>query len=156
MGASFLFPVNLISDQHRRRINSSISLVSTAQNGSGGAYKVSAKSSNGAVSIAFPQAPLNSTQQIDAQTSNGALSVQAHDTFEGEFRLQTSNGFPSLQRDAARMQDPAGLSRGRCVTYTAGRGAIAGSASWGNPEPDRVYGGGARLKTSNGSVTLVL
>lgn len=138
-----------------RKLTSSVSLLSTAQGNSGGVFKVSAKSSNGPVSVSFPQAPLDSVQHIEAQSANGNVALQLHKTFEGEFGLQTSNAVPSVER-VTRVQDPAGFGRQREIGYEQDRrGTVTGKATWGEAIASRVMGS-VKVKTSNGDVKLVL
>ena len=133
---------------------SSVSLLSASQGGSGGQFKVFAKSRNGDVSLNFPQAPLDSVQQIDAQTSNGRMTLQMHPTFEGEFKVETSNAQPSVV-DNARVPDPAGIGRQRNVQQQRGRKAtLSGSAVWGEPAPGKTMGS-VYAKSTNGDVRIL-
>lgn len=137
------------------KLASSISLLSTSQGNSGGTFKVSAKSTNGAVSLTFPHSPLDSIQHVDAQSTNGNVALQMHTAFEGDFRLQTSNAAPAVEPNT-RAQDPAGVGRQRNVGYQQDRkGSVSGSAMWGEAVAGKAMGS-VKVKTSNGDVKLVL
>ena len=129
--------------------------MSTAQGASGGLFQVTAKTSNGAVALAFKEAPLDAVQHVDAQSSNGDVSVQMPAAFEGAFRLSQSFRTPVVDRDNA-VRDPAGVGRPRNVGFAQDRrGTVTGRATWGEPAPGKTLGN-VNIKTSNGNTKIVL
>ena len=89
-----------------------MSLLSTSQGSTGGSFKVTAKSSNDDLELVTLTAPLDSALTLDAQTSNAAATVSLHQTFEGAFRLHTSNADIKVAA-SEQVVDPAGAGRAR-------------------------------------------
>jgi hypothetical protein len=130
-------------------------MLSMTQGGTGGLFSISAKSSNSDVSLSFPEAPVDSVQRIDAQTSNSRITVQMPTTFEGDFRLQTSNAAPSVETNN-HAHNPAGVGRQRNVGYQQDkRGTtISGNAVWGEPAPGKAMGY-FHAKSSNKDIRVI-
>ena len=137
----------MINGTLHRGIKSHVSLLSETQGNTGGTFRVSAKSSNDALDISFPLAPVDSVLSLDAQTSNAPVTVNLHRTFEGEFRLQSTNAEPVV-RNAEGVEDPTSTRRSRNVSWSRDRrGSVAGKVSW-EPQTWRKLGD-VNVKTSN-------
>lgn len=147
---------NILVNQYSRGITSAISLSSATRERTSGTYNISARTSNGPITMSFPQSPLNATQYIDARTSNAPLFVKLHNAFEGEFRLRTSNGPSNVQRHQQAC-DPSGAGRMRIVELAhGGMGAVAGNATWGIPAAGSLPLGRAIFETSNSPAQLIV
>ncbi|KAM5544944.1 hypothetical protein V8D89_001055 [Ganoderma adspersum] len=111
-------------------IQSNISLVSTSQNATGGDFSVTASTTNGPLTIAFQDAPVNSVLNASLQTCNAPARVAMHSTFEGRYEL---HGFAFLRPSVRVMhvQDPSGRRRRRdLATTSTGMGVVRGYVRW--------------------------
>lgn len=113
-------------------------------------FKVSTITTNARLDVAFLEAPLYSTLNHQATTSNAPAEVTMDPTFEGQFSLVSSSYFTPVinQRN---VEDPYGKDRHRVVTRRTFRGLISGDVSWGG---DAKGDGKVSVMTSNGRVTL--
>ncbi|EKM52029.1 uncharacterized protein PHACADRAFT_187392 [Phanerochaete carnosa HHB-10118-sp] len=137
------------------QVTSTISLLSTSQDSTGGVFEVKARTSNGGIALSFPEAPLDSVQHVEAQSSIGDATVQMHKTFEGTFSLSQSFPAPVIQYDN-RASDPAGTGRERNVGYQRdGSGAFVGRTTWGQPARGKGMGN-VNVQTSIGNTKLIL
>ncbi|KAI1788343.1 hypothetical protein LXA43DRAFT_1025928 [Ganoderma leucocontextum] len=133
-------------------IQSNISLISTAPNAIGGAFNVTASTTNGPLTVAFQDAPANSVLNASLQTCNGPARVAMHSTFEGRYEL---HGF-AFSRPSFRVlpaQDPTGRRRRRDMATThTGMGVVCGYVRW---QPSLAGGNGqaregyVRVRTTN-------
>lgn len=113
-----------------RPIKSNISLISTAPDSTGGAFNVTAGTTNGPLTVAFQDAPANSTLNASLQTCNAPARVAMHSTFEGHYEL---HGFVFLRPSVRVMpaQDPTGRGRRRdTATTSTGMGMVRGYVRW--------------------------
>ena len=132
-----------------------MSLLSTSQGSTGGSFKVTAKSSNDDLELVTLTAPLDSALTLDAQTSNAAATVSLHQTFEGAFRLHTSNADIKVAA-SEQVVDPAGAGRARNVSWTRDKEGptVHGQVAW---EPqERRQAGSVTVKSSNDEVSLFI
>ncbi|KAH9974104.1 hypothetical protein BGW80DRAFT_1170927 [Lactifluus volemus] len=111
---------------------SDLSLFSTFENQTGGAFCVKTHTSNSPLEINFKHQPPDSHLKLDAHTSNSPARVHLQPAFEGPFKLKTSI-FPSIVAPDLDAKDPAGLGRKRVVnvkTIGHGAGVVQGDAAW--------------------------
>ena len=138
-----------------RHIDAKVSLLpnSTLRGGNGGPYHVATTTSNGAIELAFTDAPPDYALTASARTSNGHVEVTTHETFEGSFDLSTTNArAPTLI--VRELRDPAGRGRTRGhVVRSTGRTAVHGNVWWGEENRER---GSVSVSTSNGRVQLTV
>jgi hypothetical protein len=64
----------------------------------GGIFRVAGTTSNGPLTIAVPESPVDSALALTARTSNAAAEVTLHDAYQGKFLVKTSNFTPELKR----------------------------------------------------------
>ncbi|KAJ7496621.1 hypothetical protein FB451DRAFT_1208265 [Mycena latifolia] len=137
-------------------INSVINLDTTS--GTGGDFKVTAKTSNGRVDMRVASAPLDSVLTFDARTSNSAAAATLPTAYEGSWAVATSNAAVAVHRMENNERDPAckgdadckGRTR-RMETRIASKGQAAGNVYWDKKNANR---GSATLRTSNAPVTI--
>ncbi|PIL33806.1 hypothetical protein GSI_04431 [Ganoderma sinense ZZ0214-1] len=120
-------------------IQSNISLISTAPNATGGAFNVTANTTNGPLTVVFQDAPVNSLLNASLQTCNAPARVAMHSTFEGRYELHGFAFFsPSVRVLPA--QDPTGRRRRRdLATTSSGMGVVRGYVRW---QPTSAGGNG--------------
>ncbi|THH00171.1 hypothetical protein EW026_g2301 [Hermanssonia centrifuga] len=136
-------------------ITSNITLVSTTEDGTGGAFKVNTKTSNGPLVIGYPSAPIDSHLDFEARSSNSPVRATLHETYEGDFFLRSSAWFPTSVEHDDSIEDPAGKDRKRQVDiHKVSRGVIEGSVKWVPSEEKQA--GTVRISTSNSPVQLTL
>lgn len=127
----------------------------SSASGQGGAFDVSASSSNSHLELKFPESPVDSNLDLDASTSNGRASVNLNPAYEGSFVLRTSSFSSIVLDDTRKVEDPSGKDRTRVVVVNErSRGSVAGSVRW-DQNPQKHYGK-VSVKTSNGPVYLAL
>lgn len=124
--------------------------LSTLSN-TGGAFEVSARTSNSPISLRYADAPLDSFLASSAVTSNSDACVKMHRTFEGSFELTTSNSSSSLKVRRGD-EDPAGRGRQRVVAQHRTGNVTSGTVSWGPGV--RGPRGSTSVRSSNGRVSL--
>ncbi|KAG9309784.1 hypothetical protein JVU11DRAFT_10158 [Chiua virens] len=128
-------------------ITSSASLITDS--GTDGNFVVSARTSNGAISLQYDDAPLRVRLRSDARTSNAPASVVMHPAFEGTYEVSTSNSRPVV-RDT-RPVDPSGAGRRRVVRQTVtSRNEMSGVVHWTGGETR----GASMVHTSNARASL--
>ncbi|KAF9471939.1 hypothetical protein BDN70DRAFT_887570 [Pholiota conissans] len=98
-------------------------------------FSISATTTNSPVDISFLTAPLDSSLQVKAVTTNSPAIVNAHPTYQGGFFLD--NEGPELHENRGAVVDPSGEGRERRFEYTAVRqDLVAGKVFWGeSPRP---------------------
>ena len=107
-----------------------------------------------------PSAPLSHVLDLTARTANGALSVTLPRTYEGAFRIATTNAQPVVSpREGA--SDPAGRGRERRVGWgqAGSRNAFAGTVVWegGQDAEDVAHGtGNVEAVTTNAGAQLLI
>ncbi|KAG1878801.1 hypothetical protein F4604DRAFT_2000051 [Suillus subluteus] len=131
------------------KIDANVDLVT--HSGQGGIFDVETRTSNGPVTLAYTDMPVNSILRSEARSSNAAMSVKLYSTFEGSFDVETSNAAAVLKE--LPVEDPSGQGRRREVTQRRERYRLRGSAYWGE---SKEIEGHATVKTSNGRVDLVI
>ena len=148
-------PHALCTAPSHRHIDAKVSLLPSFPwpGGNGGPYHVATTTSNGAIELAFTDAPPDYALTASARTSNGHVEVTTHETFEGSFDLSTTNArAPTLI--VRELRDPAGRGRTRGhVVRSTGRTAVHGNVWWGEENRER---GSVSVSTSNGRVQLTV
>ncbi|KAI0944062.1 hypothetical protein AcV7_001982 [Taiwanofungus camphoratus] len=112
-------------------IVSNVDLVSTAPSSTGGAFAVSAKTSNSYLGIDFPEAALEAHLTVDARTTNAPATVSLNRAYEGAFDLRSSNVDPVLEFNGYA-EDPSGQGRKRAMFLERSDRYIAGYVAWGS------------------------
>ncbi|KAH9935115.1 uncharacterized protein BXZ73DRAFT_76826 [Epithele typhae] len=135
------------------QIDGGLSLLSNASSGTGGAFSVNARTSNGPLALTVHEMPVDARLGAIAHTSNSRARASLPPAFEGTFALRSS----AFSRPVVRqtdVEDPAGRGRRRVLHQTvARRGETKGTVVWeGNAEEK----GSFVLETSNGPVELTL
>ncbi|KAH8993594.1 hypothetical protein EDB86DRAFT_3103177 [Lactarius hatsudake] len=116
-----------------------LSLISTFENGTSGAFTVVTRTSNSPLEVNFSDHAPDGLLKLDAHTSNSPVEVRLHPSFEGTFKLQTSV-FPATVSPDLEVVDPAGRDRKRSVNVsTIGRYSriIHGDVAW-KPEDEAL------------------
>ncbi|KAG9227349.1 hypothetical protein CCMSSC00406_0004112 [Pleurotus cornucopiae] len=114
-------------------IRSFISLLRDKECSSGGIYSIKTTTSNAALGVDFPTAPVNSTLSLDSKTSNAPATVSLHPTYEGRFDLLSSLFTPVLEKSSA--DDPSGRGRERTIESHSSRGVLSGRVQWAATRP---------------------
>ncbi|KAG2153221.1 hypothetical protein DEU56DRAFT_773780 [Suillus clintonianus] len=131
------------------KIDASVDLIT--HSGHGGIFDVETRTSNGPVTLEYTDVPVDSILRSETRSSNAAMSVKLHSTFQGSFDVDTSNAAAMLKE--LPVEDPSGQGRRRKVTQRRERYRLRGSAYWGE---SKEIEGHATIKTSNGRVELVI
>ena len=132
-----------------------MTLVSTAEDHTGGSFQVTTRTSNSPLGVTFLDAPVNSHLEYEGHASNSPARAEAHPTFEGEFFARTSTWFPVTVNAREDVEDPSGKGRKRSVEVAKiSRGTAEGTVKW-LPTEDRKLGSFV-LTTSNSPVHLTL
>ncbi|KAF8959956.1 hypothetical protein BDZ97DRAFT_1761105 [Flammula alnicola] len=92
-------------------LHAEVSLFSSSKEG--GSFHVSGTTTNSPVYLGFPEAPVDSTLRVEAETKNSPASVFLHPTFEGSFSLESTVFQPEVQEHG--VVDPTGKGRIRRV-----------------------------------------
>ncbi|KIM36769.1 hypothetical protein M413DRAFT_13744 [Hebeloma cylindrosporum] len=122
----------------------------------GGAFNVTATTSNGPLGVGFPASPVDSKLILSAKTSNSPLAVSLNPAYEGSFNLRTSSWFKAEANVDKEVVDPSGKDRKRNVVIKdVGRGSLSGSVNW-EGEEGREIEGSVDLSTSNFHVRVEL
>ncbi|KAJ7142471.1 hypothetical protein C8R44DRAFT_658197 [Mycena epipterygia] len=129
-------------------INSTINLESESDTS---AFDLTARTSHGPVKLDVVAAPVDSTVNLRATTSIGALAVKLPPTYEGSFTATTSLASLSVNFDET-LEDPTGAGRKRKVDYNQKRGSRAsGSVGWSEEGKTR---GEVNVRTSLAPIVL--
>ncbi|KAI6027112.1 hypothetical protein EDC04DRAFT_172069 [Pisolithus marmoratus] len=123
----------------------------SAPSNTGGAFEISARTSNSPISLRYADAPLDSVLASRVITSNSDACVKMHNTFEGSFELTTSNSSSSV-RVRRGDEDPTGRGRQRVVAQHRTGNVTSGTVSWGPGV--RYPRGSTSVRSSNGRVSL--
>lgn len=137
-------------------VSAQISLISTLQDGTGGAYKVNTKTTYAALRVAFATAPFNSVLQLEGSTSDAQVSLDLHHSFEGDVYLSTGSA-TAPQVEERAVVDPAGRGRRRAIQFIpsqAGQGSWEGNVRWGSDVQRPL--GSVEVSTSRSLVHLLL
>ncbi|KAJ4477196.1 hypothetical protein J3R30DRAFT_3483166 [Lentinula aciculospora] len=133
-------------------IEASVSL-SEETTSSDGTFRVGAHNANGAVEIAFPAAPINSTVLLNAKTAAAPIHVQMHNTFEGAFTVHSAP-FDKKIIVTDEGPDPEGKDRKRNLIFDViNRRFSKGKVFWGDEQSDRARGS-VGLDTVSGQISL--
>lgn len=136
-------------------IGSNLTLLSAADDHTGGKFKVNARTSNSPLEVSYFSAPVDSVLNFEGHTSNSPARVVAHKTFEGSFFLRSSTWFPVTVDHDDTVEDPAGKGRQRSVQVNkVSRGVTEGTVAWLPTEEKEV--GSIVLTSSNSPVHLAL
>ncbi|OCH93531.1 hypothetical protein OBBRIDRAFT_749519 [Obba rivulosa] len=120
-------------------IDSTVELISTSADGTGGAFMIHAVTINQPLSISTRSAPVDHVLNLTAQTNFAKASVVLHPTWEGAFHLETTPLFNTPTVEArADVPDPAGRGRMRSVEFEdVGGGVVGGRVEWVSREESR-------------------
>ncbi|KAF8627774.1 hypothetical protein AX17_006139 [Amanita inopinata Kibby_2008] len=116
----------------------------------GGDFNVIATTSNSPLRLTFPFAPLDSKLTLHAKTRNSPLQVSLHPTYEGGFKVSSTNFRPSVVVKPG-IDDPAGEGRERDVRISDQRNQVSGSVSWSGEGKQR---GNVDVATTNSPAVL--
>jgi hypothetical protein len=121
----------------------------------GGIFDVAAVTTNGVIKLDVPQLPFNPHLQLQSRTTNGAVGVTVHPTYEGRLMLRTTNYIPHIEVDYD-VKDPSGrgLQREYHIDRVV-RGAVDASLWWGEEKDHREFGH-INLDTTNSPIALHL
>ncbi|OCH93506.1 hypothetical protein OBBRIDRAFT_790220 [Obba rivulosa] len=137
------------------RVDAVTELISTTSSGTNGIFKIDARTSNSPVDVSTKSAPIDHVLYFIARTSNAPASASLHSTWEGAFRIQTSQWHTPTVDAATEVPDPKGQERSRDVVVRSVRkGVVEGSAAWTPMEEHRL--GEVEISTSNAPVKLRL
>ncbi|OCH93507.1 hypothetical protein OBBRIDRAFT_790223 [Obba rivulosa] len=136
------------------RVDAVTELISTTSSGTNGIFKIDARTSNSPLDVSTKSAPVDHVLYFTARTSNAPASASLHSTWEGAFRIQTSQHTPTVDPDT-EVPDPKGKERRRDVVVRSVRkGVVEGSAAWTPKEEHRL--GEVKIRTSNAPLKLRL
>ncbi|KAJ8592473.1 hypothetical protein M405DRAFT_812664 [Rhizopogon salebrosus TDB-379] len=147
-------PTALIMTIINTPVDSRVSL--TTALGSGGKFRVDAKTVNAPLSLSYGyvDSPLDSQLNCEASTLNAPATVHLHSAFEGSFTIGSSIIGPSLEQH--RVEDPAGEGRERLITTSRGTGRIQGSVRWVGVEHSESGLGSVQVSTALSPARLIL
>jgi len=132
-------------------LSADLSLVSTFENSTSGAFTVVTRTTNSPLDINFSDHAPDGLLKLDAHTSNSPAQVHLHPSFEGTLKLRTSIFAPTVSPDL-EVEDPAGRGRTRSVNVsTIGRHSriVHGDVEW-KPEDEALKPDGkVEVSTSN-------
>lgn len=145
---SILLIILLIRPRTYRAIQSTINLESESDNA---AFDLTASTSHGRMQVDVVAAPVDSTLNLHATTSIGALAVKLPATYEGSFTAATSFSSLSVKFDET-LEDPTGAGRKRWWEYERKRGGRAsGLVGWSK---EGIARGEVSVRTSLAPVML--
>ena len=128
-------------------ISARTNLFSSAPAGTGGSFALTLANTNGALDLAVPVQPPDSTLVLTGATTGAPVDARLPTAFEGAFVLDAPGGGVAQAVVDTTARDPAGHGRARAVTrYEASPRHVAGEVSWGAP------GAGARGSVQLSSV----
>ncbi|KAI0082704.1 hypothetical protein K474DRAFT_1702696 [Panus rudis PR-1116 ss-1] len=134
-------------------IKSNVSLISTADDATGGEYVVTAITANGPLDLSFPLSPVDSKLNLNGRTSNSPVRAQLHAAYEGAFSLHGSPWMHPTVEVRRDVEDPAGRGRSRGVLMrTVARGIVEGKVEWKSQFDQEL--GKVLLSTSNAGIHL--
>ncbi|KAI9432953.1 hypothetical protein H4582DRAFT_2082786 [Lactarius indigo] len=132
-------PTNVRIRTSNSILSADLSLISTFENSTSGAFTVATHTSNSPLDVNFSDHAPDGLLQFDAHTSNSPVKVRLHPSFEGTFKLRTSIFAATVSPDL-EVVDPAGRDRKRSVNVsTIGRYSrvIHGDVAW-KPEDEAL------------------
>lgn len=142
-------------------IDASLALVSATHTSrtphfdTGGKFKITATTALSSLNIVFLRAPVDSVLILDAYTSLSAATVELPETYEGKFKVTTTQwNTPDLVVDNM-VVDPKGEGRRRAINVERGIGSFMGTVLWANAGRN-VERGVIKIGTTWGPVTLRL
>jgi hypothetical protein len=103
----------------------------------GGAFNVSAQTTNAPLLLSFSDSPPDHTLHLRVSTTKNSADVHLHRTFEGAFSAHTSSDEVSIT--PAIVEDPKGHGRTRRIDILESdpqRQSVGGRVSWGEPEAE--------------------
>jgi hypothetical protein len=148
----------MISFSPHSVLSADLSLFSTFENKTSGAFAVDMHTSNSPLKVDFLDQAPDSLLKLDAHTSNSPASVRLHPSFEGIFKLKTSI-FTAIVSPDADVEDPAGRGRKRSVnvrTVGHGAGIVHGDVAWVPENPNLAPAGKVEASTRNSPLHLSL
>jgi hypothetical protein len=107
---------------------------------------------NGQLDVSFPDAPSSpfSILELTGKTTNSAVDVKLHPTYEGSISLKTSSYFSAglLQRQGT--PDPSGQGRHRTVDIRKVVKSVFEAGVWWGDDPNKDEGKGkVEVSTTN-------
>ncbi|KAF8320797.1 hypothetical protein DL93DRAFT_2073514 [Clavulina sp. PMI_390] len=139
------------------RVESSLSLATVDEDdkkypGKEGDFDVEVKTSNSPVDLRVPVAPIGHKLRLSSRTSNSRSVAKIFRSFEGAFRLHTSNAPFTVHKDVTSDHDPAGKGRKPTLQVNIQKRDASGKFYWGDEE---VHSSSeVEITTSNGPVDL--
>lgn len=135
------------------RVNSTISLASTAAEGVGGNFFVSAYSIEGPLALNVTAAPPDSVLTLRASAQGAAVDVSLPAAFEGNFAADTVKSLAGACISVGNSEDPAGRNRHRSINYVRAPGgnSLYGTAVWDQRQEQR---GLVQLQSSFGGANI--
>ncbi|KAH9171093.1 hypothetical protein EDB89DRAFT_1194704 [Lactarius sanguifluus] len=132
-------PTNVKIRTSNSVLSADLSLISTFENSTSGAFTVVTRTSNSPLEVNFSDHAPDGLLKLDAHTSNSPVEVRLHPSFEGTFKLRTSVFSATVSPDL-EVVDPAGRDRKRSVNVsTIGRFSriVHGDVAW-KPEDEAL------------------
>jgi len=132
-------PTNVKIRTRNSILSADLSLFSTFENSTSGAFTVVTRTSNSPLDVNFSEHAPDGLLKLDAQTSNSPAQVRLHPSFEGTLKLRTSIFTATVSPDL-EVEDPAGRGRTRSVDVsTVGRYSkvVNGDVEW-KPEDEAL------------------
>ncbi len=132
-------------------LSADLSLVSTFENSTSGAFTVATRTSNSPLDVNFSDHAPDGLLKLDVHTSNSPAKVRLHPSFEGTFKLRTSLFAATVSPDL-EVEDPAGRGRKRSVNVsTIGRYSrvVHGDVAWKSEDEALKPDSEVEVSTSN-------
>jgi hypothetical protein len=144
-------PTNVKIRTRNGILSADLSLFSTFENTTSGAFTVVTSTSNSPLDVKFLEHAPDGLLKLDVHTSNSPAEVRLHPSFEGTLKLRTSLFAATVSPDL-EVEDPAGRGRTRSVNVsTVGRHSrsVYGEVEW-KPEDEALKPDGkVEVSTSN-------
>ncbi|CCM04384.1 uncharacterized protein FIBRA_06559 [Fibroporia radiculosa] len=133
-------------------VSANMSLLASAREAR---FNTQFETSNGALDVAFAEAPVSSLLDVRAHTSNAPARVSLHETFEGTFDLFSTTWHQPQVHVRPDVEDPEGQGRRRVVEIRpeSRESSVSGSVAWGKHDGWRRYGR-VNVASSNNDVRL--
>ncbi|KAF9264504.1 hypothetical protein L218DRAFT_998472 [Marasmius fiardii PR-910] len=150
----FRFFLSFILPKIISAIKANLSLHTDSDSNVGGKFNITSGVSAGAITLNTVVAPKDSTVDLTAHSSIGAIDVTMHETFEGKFDLASSVFSPPTVENRKEKDEDG---RERKIEYgQVGRGAVHGNVWWdaGEGNTDGKERGNVDMKNSLGTVVL--
>jgi hypothetical protein len=146
------------SRQRPRPLSAHLSLISTHENQTSGAFHVHTRTTNSPLAVNFTEHPPDAVLELKAHTSNSPALVHLHPSFEGVFKLRTST-LPALVHVDDDVEDPTDRGRKRVVHVNrVGRFASVadGDVAWIPQDEGLAPAGKVKVSTTHSPLRLML